>query len=829
MSPNRKQSTWAPAVLAGIGFVLVPLMSGCGGGGSGGKVTSTSGGGITLDAVWQHAAAATSELPLSVRTVEVRIEGADTPTFTIRQFVDPASTRQAVINNVPAGPVRISVYGYDVPFGGPPDLSTIPVPPSYASNEIDTSVGPGQTTNVGTVELFARPFVTEFSPLPGATDVPPQAGVSLVVGIGDGAIAASSVNITVTQQLLVAGGVATSQAVSFDPCNDNGENPCVAPPRGISGFHFSIASAFAPLSSVPVTASATDGNGQPMLPNPSFAYSFTTGSAITTPTATGLATATSTSAPTQTSAVIATPTPIATETFTSVPTTSPTVPAPTSTASPTEADTSTPSPSTTAVTDTPTGTPVITTTRTDTATATATESPTVAATETASATPSETKSATPSNTGTPSSTATGTATLSPTVEPTTSASPSNTDTPTPTATETATSSPTLGETPGATPSGTGTPSPTVIVTETLSPTVSTTPTATPTVSPTATVMVTATETSIPTPSATGTDTPTPTATPTPSATFTPGIGVISGTVVDCLTGSPIEGALVTTVAPEGLLSQTTGADGTFLFDALGFGGYVVDGSIAGYISSGSLVTLDADHVEQDITLALCPATTPTPGSSFLRIVLTWGSAEPAPPDLDSHLRGPAPGTDVGGSPVEFHTYYVNPDITFPTGSHATLDIDDTDFSGPETSTVDVLAPGIYHFCVHDYTNSDIPQSDGLANSEGRVRVFIDNVQQAEFLAPNALGTVWDVFTLDTTQNPPVLSPVNTMSDESDPDLVCKRATDTDGDGLTDAQEEVLGTDPNNFDTNGDGESDGQDVIDGIDPRAPTPIPTETPP
>ncbi len=768
MSTNRKHSALASVAFALIGLALLLPMSGCGGSGGGNK--SATSGGLTLHAVWQHAAAATAELPLSVRTVEVRIEGVATPTFTIRQFVDPAA-RQAVIDNVPAGPVRIFVFGYDVPFGGPPDLNTVALPPSYASNEIDTSVGPGRTTDVGTVELFARPFVTEFSPLPGATDVPPQAGVSFVVGIGDGAIAASSVAVTVTQQLLVAGGVATSQAVTFDSCDDNGETPCVSPPRGISGFHFSILSAFAPRSSVPVTVGATDQNGQPMLPNPSFAYSFTTGNAIATPTTI----ATATSMPTQSATVVQT----------LAPTGTPTVPSPTATTTPTI---------TAHETETATATPRPTDTEAETPTATLTETAMITATETR------------------------TPTLSPTVSETPSATPTDTTMITPTETSTATPSPTVSETPSATPTDTTVVTPTETSTATPSPTLS----ETPSVTPTDTTMVTPTETSTATLTETATSTPSPTATPSPSVTFTPGIAVISGTVVDCLTDTPIEGALVTTVAPQGLLSRTTGADGTFSFEALGFGGYVVNGSTPGYISSGSLVTLDADHVEQNITLALCPATTPTPGSSFLRIVLTWGSADPAPPDLDSHLRGPAPGTDVGGSPVEFHTYYRNSDITFPTGSHATLDIDATDYSGPETSTVDALAPGVYHFCVHDYTDSDIPQSDGLANSEGRVRVFIDNVQQAEFLVPNALGTVWDVFTLDTTQNPPVLTPINTLSDEAEPDLVCRRETDTDGDGLTDAQEETLGTDPSDFDTNGDGEADGQDVIDGVDPRAATP-------
>jgi hypothetical protein len=41
--------------------------------------------------------------------------------------------------------------------------------------------------------------------------------------------------------------------------------------------------------------------------------------------------------------------------------------------------------------------------------------------------------------------------------------------------------------------------------------------------------------------------------------------------------------------------------------------------------------------------------------------------------------------------------------------------------------------------------------------------------------------------------------------------------DTDGDGLTDAQEAILGTDPYNIDTDGDGLTDGQEVELGTDP------------
>jgi gliding motility-associated-like protein len=44
--------------------------------------------------------------------------------------------------------------------------------------------------------------------------------------------------------------------------------------------------------------------------------------------------------------------------------------------------------------------------------------------------------------------------------------------------------------------------------------------------------------------------------------------------------------------------------------------------------------------------------------------------------------------------------------------------------------------------------------------------------------------------------------------------------DTDADGLTDAQEGVLGTDPTNPDTDGDGYSDGQEVANGSNPLDP---------
>lgn len=56
---------------------------------------------------------------------------------------------------------------------------------------------------------------------------------------------------------------------------------------------------------------------------------------------------------------------------------------------------------------------------------------------------------------------------------------------------------------------------------------------------------------------------------------------------------------------------------------------------------------------------------------------------------------------------------------------------------------------------------------------------------------------------------------------SSEDFVQEEQVDTDGDGLTDAQEQDLGTDPENADTDGDGLTDGEEVNDyGTDPLNP---------
>ncbi|TVZ09508.1 CHU domain-containing protein [Cellulophaga sp. RHA_52] len=102
----------------------------------------------------------------------------------------------------------------------------------------------------------------------------------------------------------------------------------------------------------------------------------------------------------------------------------------------------------------------------------------------------------------------------------------------------------------------------------------------------------------------------------------------------------------------------------------------------------------------------------------------------------------------------------------------------------------------------------------------------DNVIDVTYSVTTDSSGAWSV---DTETQSPINGSLPSLTDE---DIINITATDpagnsntgivtisvdTDGDGLTNNEENTLGTDPNNPDTDGDGTSDGQEVTDGTNP------------
>ena len=358
------------AVRVSVVLSLVGLSAGCGGGGANG----TSTGAIALHATWEQsshggAAAArglphpvpTQPVPPSVSTVEVRVNA--TGGQLVRSFVDPNETRDVVIQNLRAGPATIQVFGYDLAFDDRSLLNEFNLPPSYESAPVALVVPAGHTADAGTVTLLAQPFVTDFDPKLGMSDVSRSATVNFVLATAVGDIQPTSINIKVAGNAVVTNGQ-TQPGALLRPCEDGGEVPCGArSDRLLKGFIFSFETLlpYPAESAIPVILSAGDTNS-PQRSFTGFQYDFTTGQVVVTPTPTSTVTLTVTAT--------GTPTPSPTPTLT------PTPPPPTLTSTPTSTHT-----------PTSTRTPPASRTPTHTTTATATVTPSNTATPTETETP----------------------------------------------------------------------------------------------------------------------------------------------------------------------------------------------------------------------------------------------------------------------------------------------------------------------------------------------------------------------------------------------------------------------------------------------------------
>ena len=171
-------------------------------------------------------------------------------------------------------------------------------------------------------------------------------------------------------------------------------------------------------------------------------------------------------------------------------------------------------------------------------------------------------------------------------------------------------------------------------------------------------------------------------------------------------------------------------------------------------------------------------------SSFLnvgemRIILRWPKTNPVTAtDLDAHLS--IPDNDSTGtfhlwngaqSGKDYYIYGANDNVTLDKDHKASTGSP----PGDETITITKVRSGTYSFSVHNYTDMDNDTNDccpnyktNLLRSNAKVKVFYNDegtLVRERFYAPNSEGTLWRVFTFDSSGSGSGFTRVDNMSYE----------------------------------------------------------------
>lgn len=195
-------------------------------------------------------------------------------------------------------------------------------------------------------------------------------------------------------------------------------------------------------------------------------------------------------------------------------------------------------------------------------------------------------------------------------------------------------------------------------------------------------------------------------------------------------GRLLPGVGVSVLRPGGgdpVAAGITGADGRFAA-RLAPGSYQVSYRLDGYVPYTSEATeLAAEGQLVTVSLSRMLEATGVAGRD-VRIVLNWGSQPDQVKDADSHVACACGATDR-------HVFYKA--RQHQGGDHGVeLDVDDTDWGGPETITISRPAKGRYLYWVHDYSGDGPPAV--LGSSDLVVRVLIGSEQHGELRVPRGL-------------------------------------------------------------------------------------------
>ena len=187
-------------------------------------------------------------------------------------------------------------------------------------------------------------------------------------------------------------------------------------------------------------------------------------------------------------------------------------------------------------------------------------------------------------------------------------------------------------------------------------------------------------------------------------------------------GRALEGVAVSVSSAGGgaeVASGRTDRDGRWT-TRLAPGTYEVSYRLEGYVP----YTSGATEVREDgqlVTVSLSRLLEATEsGGREVRIILNWGSRPDQVRDADSHVACPCGAADR-------HVYY-QARVHQAAEHKVELDVDDTDWGGPETITLTRPVPGTYLYWVHDYSGPPAT----LGASDVVVRVVIGSQEAGEF-------------------------------------------------------------------------------------------------
>jgi len=168
----------------------------------------------------------------------------------------------------------------------------------------------------------------------------------------------------------------------------------------------------------------------------------------------------------------------------------------------------------------------------------------------------------------------------------------------------------------------------------------------------------------------------------------------------------------------------------------------------------------------------------------MRIMLKWPITDPVTAvDLDAHIS--IPDNDSTGT---FHLYYdvdvegctgICDYLVYGAGDNVTLDFDDDNSTAPPgKETITILSgaatkvrSGTFSYSVHNFTDKDNDTANYKTNfskSRAKVKVFYNDkgtLVRKRFNVPNDNGTLWRVFTFDSSGSGSGLTRVDNMTYE----------------------------------------------------------------